>query len=77
MLVKKTNLTIDPVSEQFKVTDSDYGKTGNLYKCSDCEFIQCFDFPDVSFLYKNMSDEVYVIGESARLKEMKEIAELY
>jgi hypothetical protein len=40
------------------------------------EFIQCFDFPDVSFLYKNMSDEVYVIGESARLKEMKEIAEL-
>jgi|688.fasta_scaffold364074_2 SAM-dependent methyltransferase len=74
-LVKKTDLDLDPISDQFKVSDSDYGKTGNLYRCSTCLFIQCFDFPDVSILYQNMSDDEYVLGAAARLKEMKKIVE--
>lgn len=74
-LVKKTDLVFDPVSAQFKVSDSDYGKTGNLHRCSTCLFVQCFDFPDVSILYQNMSDDEYVLGAAARLKEMKKILE--
>ena len=72
-LVKPSDLLIDPKSEQFRVSDSNYGKTGNLHKCVYCGFVQCFDFLQPGSFYEEMIDIDYVISQNARYKEMSRI----
>lgn len=72
-LVKSTDLLVNPKSEQFRVSDSNYGKTGNLCKCNQCGFIQCFDFLEPGSFYEEMTDNDYVVSQNARYKEMSRI----
>ena len=73
ILVKSSDLGFNPSSDQFKISDSNYGKTGNLYKCSECKFLQCFDFINSNSLYEDMTDIEYISSQSARQKEMRRI----
>ena len=55
------------------MSDSNYGKTGNLYRCDYCKFVQCFDFIEPGSFYEEMIDSDYVISQNARYKEMSRI----
>jgi len=72
-LVKPSDLLGHPKSDQFRVSDSNYGKTGNLYQCDKCRFVQCFDFLEPGSFYEEMIDSDYVISQNARYKEMSKI----
>lgn len=43
----------------FKITNSDYGKTGELSKCPKCGFIQCTKESDVIHFYEDLVDTAY------------------
>lgn len=72
-LVKLSDLLVQPKSEQFRVSDSNYGKTGNLYCCDYCKFVQCFDFVEPGSFYEEMIDSDYCVSQNARYKEMSKI----
>ena len=58
-VVKKSDFTDDLDSANFTITNSDYGKTGELSKCLDCGFIQCSKENDVIHFYENLVDTEY------------------
>ena len=72
-LVKESDLLTEASSDHFKVSDSNYGRTGNLHKCNNCQFLQCFDFVNSNSLYEDMTDNEYISSQSARAKEMNRI----
>jgi 2-polyprenyl-3-methyl-5-hydroxy-6-metoxy-1,4-benzoquinol methylase len=59
--------------EVFRISDSNYGVTGTLFRCSECTFLQCFDFSNSNEFYYNMVDNDYEASRDARKKEMLHI----
>ena len=43
----------------FQITNSQYGKTLDLYRCKNCNFIQAAKASDLTKYYENMVDEEY------------------
>ncbi len=45
--------------EQFRITSADYGTTGDIYRCRDCDFLFCPTIGDVLHQYERMADATY------------------
>lgn len=58
-LIKKSDATAGLSSENFAITNFDYGKTGELWKCQSCGFIQCTDLDEVVKFYEDLEDHEY------------------
>lgn len=65
-LVRKGTRLEDLAAANFRVTDADYGRTGDIFRCQSCGFYQCSDFADVLQLYEEMDDLTYEETSSAR-----------
>ncbi len=71
--VKNSNISTVVAPDDFRITDVNYGVTGNLYECSSCSFVQCTDFTNSNDFYESMTDNDYEVGREARKKEMRHI----
>tara|TARA_R110002049_G_scaffold252264_2_gene427276 strand:+ start:14208 stop:15086 length:879 start_codon:yes stop_codon:yes gene_type:complete len=75
-LVKASNIKLPLSSVDFKITDSNYGHTGDIYSCNNCGFHQCMTMPDVLEYYENMDDPVYEMTRSQRAIQEKNILDV-
>lgn len=58
-LKKKSDVHSKLKSENFAITNFDYGKTGELQQCKNCGFIQCIDLEEVVQFYEDLEDPEY------------------
>jgi SAM-dependent methyltransferase len=65
-LYRSGNLPSNLSAAHFKITDSAYGCTADIYQCNDCGFLQCGALDDVLPFYADMSDESYETSRDAR-----------
>jgi 2-polyprenyl-3-methyl-5-hydroxy-6-metoxy-1,4-benzoquinol methylase len=66
VLAKAGNLPPALSADHFKISDSDYGRTADLFRCKTCGFRQASDLPDVLRFYQDMADDAYEHGRDAR-----------
>ena len=59
--------------ELFRITASDYGVTGDIYKCDNCGFLFCPNVNNVLVQYEQMNDEVYELTRDQRALQAKKI----
>jgi SAM-dependent methyltransferase len=74
-LVKPSNIG-NLTSESFSITDSHYGVTGAIYRCSGCQFLQCSELSEVLPYYENLVDSAYDAGRPERSIQARRILEL-
>ena len=65
-LTKTSDISGALTPDAFAITDSDYGKTTELYKCTSCGFIQSSEASDVLSYYKELKDAEYEAGRKER-----------
>lgn len=58
-LYKNTDVKEELNSQNFAITNFNYGMTGELHKCQACDFIQCSDLQDVLGFYEDLEDQEY------------------
>lgn len=74
--IKDSDLSVEPKSSNFKITDKSYGETFALYRCINCGFIQCSEVDDPTIFYKHMVDELYQDTRGPRLVQANQILKL-
>jgi 2-polyprenyl-3-methyl-5-hydroxy-6-metoxy-1,4-benzoquinol methylase len=72
-LVRDVTLPSVPCSGDFAITDSHYGRTGSIYGCTCCGFLQCHGLDDVLFHYENLVDHDYENSRIVRGLQMKQL----
>ncbi len=60
-------------SEDFRITDSNYGKTGPLFKCLCCDFRFVVFEEDVVQYYSQLEDKEYEEGRDYRLAQQENL----
>ncbi len=65
-LAKPSNISVPLGSSSFAITDSNYGRTGEIHRCSNCGFLQCSRQSHVLQLYEDLEDASYEAGRSER-----------
>lgn len=58
-LLKASDVTDKLNSDNFAITNFDYGTTGELQRCDNCRFIQCTDLDEVLGFYEDLEDPEY------------------
>jgi SAM-dependent methyltransferase len=66
VLEKRGNLPADLSAENFRISDTAYGCTADLFLCGACGFRQASDLPDVLRFYQDMDDDAYEESREAR-----------
>lgn len=72
-LVKKSDLQTALGSNDFRITDYNYGKTLDLYECKDCGFLQCLNTSDIEHYYEGLQDAEYENTREQRSIQAKKI----
>lgn len=72
-LYKKSDIVKGLSADDFRITNKEYGMTGELWKCNVCGFIQCEDIKEVLGYYKEMNDDSYEATRRQRALQEKEI----
>jgi SAM-dependent methyltransferase len=75
-LAKPSNIKDALTSAPFSITDSHYGTTGAIYRCSNCEFLQCSDLAEVLKFYESLEDPAYEAGREERSLQARELLEV-
>lgn len=60
-------------SDNFLITNSDYGRTAAIYQCANCGFMQCPHLTEVLAFYENMEDDQYEEGREQRLLQERKV----
>ena len=58
-LAKHSNIEGEVTSDNFAITDANYGITADIYQCHNCGFMQCSKMSDVLTFYEQLEDESY------------------
>jgi 2-polyprenyl-3-methyl-5-hydroxy-6-metoxy-1,4-benzoquinol methylase len=66
VLRRHGKLPADLGAAHFRITDSAYGCTADIYQCGECGFRQCGSLSDVLQFYADMSDDAYEHSRDAR-----------
>jgi SAM-dependent methyltransferase len=76
VLVKPSNLdrTID--ARGFRITDADYGKTADIFRCLDCGFLFCPSVGDVTTHYRQMDDPDYEATRAERALQARKLLQI-
>jgi SAM-dependent methyltransferase len=77
VLIKESDVTTDMNSENFAITNFDYGKTGELHKCKNCGFIQCTDLEKVLHFYEELEDPGYESSRNERKLQEKRLIKTF
>ncbi len=72
-LIKKSGITEKLSSNNFAITNYEYGVTGELRKCKQCGFIQCTDLEEVVGFYEELKDPEYEDGRNERLLQERRV----
>ena len=72
-LVKESAFDKELSSSDFSITDSKYGKTGSIYKCSACGFMQCSEMTEIIQFYEQLEDSEYEETRYPRSKQAEKI----
>ncbi len=72
-LVKTGNLPKDLSAAAFQITDSDYGRTGDIFRCEACGFLECPTVPDVVSYYEDMDDAEYEATRAERALQARRL----
>jgi len=74
--IKDSDIKNELVPDNYAITNSDYGKTGELSECLDCHFIQCTKENDVIHFYENLVDDEYETTRAQRKIQEQRILKL-
>ena len=58
ILLKKSNFKNTLTSSDFAITDNRYGLVHDIYKCQNCNLIQCPNIKNVEKFYKDLKDSL-------------------
>jgi 2-polyprenyl-3-methyl-5-hydroxy-6-metoxy-1,4-benzoquinol methylase len=72
-LAKCSNISEMLTSQTFAITDSNYGTTGDIYRCNRCGFMQCSKLDDVLKFYEDIKDASYEHGRAERAIQAKRL----
>jgi 2-polyprenyl-3-methyl-5-hydroxy-6-metoxy-1,4-benzoquinol methylase len=72
-LYRPGNLPPNLGAEHFRITDSAYGCTADIYQCEACGFRQCGSLTEVLPFYEDMSDDAYEHSRDARSLQAREL----
>lgn len=61
--------------KNFTISNSDYGVTGDLWRCDKCGFIQCLNIENVQHFYEVLEDPDYEAGRLQRLIQAEKVLE--
>jgi 2-polyprenyl-3-methyl-5-hydroxy-6-metoxy-1,4-benzoquinol methylase len=73
---KASDIENELTAQDFAITDSDYGRTGELHQCASCGFIQSEALSDVLSFYENLEDAEYETGRSERGLQARKLLDL-
>lgn len=73
---KSSDIQGELSSDSFAITDSDYGKSGELVRCQECGFIQCTDLQNVVHYYEDMQDIGYEESRQERALQSRHLLKL-
>lgn len=59
--------------DDFRITDSAYGVTGDIYECGDCGFLFCPGMGDVLSMYRQMDDPEYEATREERALQAEKL----
>lgn len=62
-------------SDDFKITDSHYGHTGQIDQCASCGFKQCMNLDSVLGFYEELEDTAYDQGREQRGLQARKVLE--
>ena len=71
--IKPSDIVKELDSSDFAITDSQYGKTAEIFLCHSCGFMQCSNMNDVVKFYEDLEDLEYEESRNARLKQSEKI----
>lgn len=71
LLVKKGNLPEVLHPEAMRISDANYGRTADIYRCERCGFLECPNLDGVLALYERMSDDGYEETRGSRAKQAR------
>ena len=74
-LFKESTLPQSVSSEDFKITDAHYGRTGRIQRCLSCGFKQCVNIDSVLGFYESLEDSAYDQGREQRGLQARKILE--
>src|SRR4051812_20448446 len=72
---KTSSLNASVTSDDFKITDAHYGRTGRIDQCLSCGFRQCGDLDSVLGFYEDLEDAAYDQGREQRALQARKIIE--
>lgn len=73
LLERRGNISTPLQPELFQITAADYGITGDIYRCGNCDFLFCPTVGHVLDQYEKMADTTYEDTRSQRALQAKEI----
>ena len=74
-LLRPGNLPEKLTAEDFRITDSNYGRTADIYRCTTCGFLECPTLLDVLSFYQDMDDDEYEATRAERVLQAKQLLE--
>ena len=74
-LIRESTIPQNLSSENFNITDSNYGVTGAIFKCDTCGFLQCLKMEDVLPFYEQLEDAGYEETRAERALQEKRIVQ--
>lgn len=74
--IKSSNIDGALSTRSFAVTDFDYGKTADIYKCLKCGLLQCSKMTNIIEFYKNLDDMGYEESRDQRALQMQRILDI-
>lgn len=63
-------------SDNFSITDDDYGRCAAVWRCRGCGLLQCPDIGEVLAYYQTLKDPAYEDGREQRLLQAQRILKL-
>ena len=60
-------------SQDFAISDSRYGRTGDIYRCRACGFLECPDLDGVLGHYQGLVDQDYEQGRAERALQARQL----
>jgi SAM-dependent methyltransferase len=72
-LRRSGNLPEQLTPEDFRITDYNYGRTADVYRCTSCGFLECPTIPDVLSFYQEMDDDEYEATRAERVLQAKHL----
>lgn len=73
LVLRKPSDMMDLHPADFAISDAHYGRTGAIYQCQACGFLECPEVPDVVRFYEALEDPSYVASRPSRCLQARNL----